>query len=276
LLQQDCTNENLSLTGVSTIVKRIDNAPRSPSRKRRRISKAGEAERRFDDDSSDSDSEGSQAQKNVQLITYTIGGTVTRLFRLSNAIRKSAKASRTYKIGEYTADEEANNAITELRLYTECYIRFRFPQAPEALCSTLVEANALRLRRLYYQRSHRRRIALNVQHPQADPKSIVQLPKMPESPPAVRFAPTVQPKPRAIDERSKPTSVPPAPLTYATTARQTTARALYADSTVDTPRAKSVLVNNKLSFPPVPTTSECPYCGVIVEFRGSTKPIIWK
>lgn len=263
--------------GISTIVKPIDDPPQTPSRKKRRISETGNAEvtKRVDDDSSDSDSDEDQTQKNVSLITYTIGGTVTRLFRLSNAIRKSAKASRSCKIGGYTDDEEANNAITELRLYTECYIRFRFPQAPDALRSALVEANALRLRRLYYQRSHPRRIALSVQRPQADPRS-VQLPKIPDSAPAVRFASSVPPKPRAIDERSKPIGLPPAPITYATTARQTAVGALYADSTVDVPRAKSVLVNNKLSFPPVPTTSECPYCGVIVEFKGTTKTIMWK
>ena len=260
---------------ASTIVKPIDDPSQTPSRKKRRISERGNAEvtKRVDDDSSDSDGDEDQAQKNVSLITYTIGGTVTRLFRLSNAIRKSAKASRTCKIGGYRDDEEANNAIAELRLYTECYIRFRFPRAPEALRSALVEANALRLRRLYYQRSHRRRIALSVQRPQAGPRS-VQLPKIPDSAPAVRFASSLLPKPR--DERSKPTNLPPAPITYATTARQTAVGALYADSTVEVPRAKSVLVNNKLSFPPVPTTSECPYCGVIVEFKDTTKTIMWK
>ena len=259
------------------IVKPIDDPPQTPIMKKRRISGKGNAEvtRRVEDDSSDADSDMDQAQKNVSLITYTIGGTVTRLFRLSNAIRKSAKASRTYKIGGYIHDEEANNAIAELRLYTECYIRFRFPQAPEALRSALVEANALRLRRLYYQRSHRRRVALSVQRPQADLRR-VQVPKIPDSASAVRFASSVPPKPRAIDERSKPTGFPPAPITYATTARQTAVGALYADSTVDIPRAKSVLVNNKLSFPPVPTTNECPYCGVIVELKGTTKPIMWK
>lgn len=202
---------------------------------------------------------------------------MTRLLRLSNAVRKSAKVSRRYKIEEYTADEEANKAISELRFYTQCYIRFRFPNMSEALCSTLVEANAVRLRRLYYQRTHRRRIALSVRHPQADPTNIVTLPRIPESRPSVRFAPTLQPKAGAIGERStNATSIPAAPLTYATTARQTTARALYADSAMGTPRAKSVLVNNKLFFPPVPPTDECPYCGVIIEFKGSTKSIIWK
>ncbi|OKL59121.1 hypothetical protein UA08_05963 [Talaromyces atroroseus] len=257
-------------------LKPIDDPPQTPSRKKRRITETGDAEvtKKVDNNSSDSDSDEDQAQKNVSLITYTIGGTVTRLFRLSNAIRKSAKDSRTCKIGGYRDDEEANNAIAELRLYTDCYIRFRFPQAPEALRSALVEANALRLRRLYYQRSHRRRIALSTQRTQADPMSI-QLPKLPDSAPAVRFATSEPPKPRVIDERPKPTRLPPVPLTYASTARQTAVRALYADSTVEVSRAKSVLVNNKLSFPSVPTTSECPYCGVIVEFKGPKKTSMW-
>lgn len=37
------------------------------------------------------------------------------------------------KTRAYIGDESANNASTELRLYTDCYIRFRFPEAPEAL-----------------------------------------------------------------------------------------------------------------------------------------------
>lgn len=263
--------------GVSTIVQPTHESPQTPTAKKRRISGVGNVEitKKFDDDSSDSDSEEDQAQKIASLITYTIGGTVARLFRLSNAIRKSATASRTRKIGEYRDNEEANNAVTELRLYTECYIRFRFPQAPEALRSALVEANALRLRRLYYQMSHRRRIALSVQHPQADPKG-VQLPTIVAQVPTVRFASSVLPKPKAVDEKLKLTGLSPAPVTYATTARQTAVGALYADSTVEVPRAKSVLVNSKLSFPPAPATNECPYCGVIVEFRGITKTTMWK
>ena len=200
---------------------------------------------------------------------------MTRLFRLSNAIRKSATASRTRKIGEYKENEEANTAINDLCLYTECYIRFRFPQAPKALCSALVEANAQRLRRLYYQKSHRRRIALSIQHPLEATKP-VQLPKMQKSAPTVHFTAGVPSQPRTTNEKLVSARSPPAPITYATTARQTAVGALLANSTVEVPRARSVLVNNKLAFPPVPTTSECPYCGVIVDFPGTTKTMRWK
>lgn len=258
-------------------MKPIDEPPQSPSRKKQRISEKGDSgvTWRLDDDASDTNSAENQAEENVSKITYTIGGTVTRLFRLSNAIRKSATAKRAHKIGRYKDDEEANKAIAELRLYTDCYILFRFPQAPESLRCALVEANALRLRRLYYQRSHRRRIGLSVQHPQTDPRN-VQLPKIVDSAPAVHFAPYVLPKPGNVNERSEPTGPPPVPITNATTARGTAVGALYAQSTTEVPRAKSVLVNNKLSFPPMPPTSVCPYCGVIVEFKSTAKSIMWQ
>ena len=285
---------------VSTIVKPFDDPPQAPIAGKLRTSGTDNAKatKRVVEDSSDSDSDVDQAQKNVSLVTYTIGGSVTRLFRLSNAIRKTAEASRTHKLGEYSDDEEANNAIAELRLYTECYIRFRFPQAPESLRSALVEANALRLRRLNYQRSHPRRVALSVQCPQADPQR-VQLPEITDSASAERRASSVPLEPEAMDEELEPTSLPSAPTTVppepevmdegseptglpsaftsnASTASQNAFRALYADFTWEDPRTKSALVDNSLSFPPVPTTNECPYCGVVGEFKGTAEPIMWK
>lgn len=266
---------DLTLTVSRVPVKPIDDPPQSPSRKKQRISKKGDIglmEKFGDCDENDNED---QAQENVSLITYNIGGTVTRLFRLSSAIRKSAKDRRTHKIRKYNDDEETNRAIDELRLYTDCYIRFRYPQAPEVLRLALVNANALRLRRLCYQRSHRRRTNLSIQLPQENTKSF-QLPDVMSRALDVRFAPVIQPKRGNSEEHAKSPGPPPAPITYATTARQTDVKALYANSTVEVPRAKSVLVNNKLSFPPVPTTSECPYCGVILELKGSAKSVIWK
>lgn len=255
-------------------VKPVDDPPQTLGRKKQRISKESDEQSttRVDNNLNDSDSDDDHEENNASMIIFTIGGTVTRLFRLSNAIRKSAKASRARKIGRYRDDEEANKAVAELRIYTESYIRFRFPQAPEALCSALIEANALRLRRLYYQRSHRRRIALSSRHPQ-DLGSF-QLRSIPKRASVIRF--TEPPKRSDIDQNPKVATSTPAPLTNATTARQTAAEALYDDSKVGIPPAKSVLVNNTLSFPPVPTTSECPYCSVILEFDDSSKTTIWK
>ena len=255
-------------------MKPIVDRPPISSRKRPRISVHGnsEATRRAGDDASDSESDIDPAEENILKITETIGGTLTRLIRLSNAVRKSAKANRARKIERYRGDEEANKAIEELRLYTKCYIEFRFPGAPEALRSALVEANALRLRRLYYQRSHRRRIDLSIQSPGTAPAA-VQLPNMTGSAAAVRLAPSALPKPAATDKMLPPS---PAPATNATTARQTAVTAFYAKSTTEVPRAKSVLVNNKLSFPPMPPTQQCPYCGVVIEFRNTPRSLLWQ
>lgn len=263
--------------GISTTVKPIDDPPQTPSRKRQRISKHGNSEvtRRADDDASNSDSDVDQAEENILKITDIISGTVTRLFCLSNAVRKSAKANRARRIERYRDDEEANNAIAELRLYTECYLRFRFPMAPDSLRSALVEANVLRLRRLYYQRSHQRRTHLSVQDPQTTP-TVVQLPKIEEIAPTVHFSSSVLPRPATINMTSGPAGRPPVPVTNATTAQQTAVGALYAKSTTEVPRAKSVLVNNKLSFPPMPPTHECPYCGVIIEFKSTAKSMLWQ
>lgn len=257
---------------VTTVKPIDDRPPHITSRKRQRISVQGGSEvtRRSGYDTSDSESDVDPAEENILKVTETIGGTITRLFRLSNAVRRSAKANRARKIESYN-DKGANEAIDELRLYTRCYIEFRFPEAPEALRSALVEANAWRLRRLYYQRSHRRRIDMSIQRPPTTP-AVVQLPKMTGSPPAVRFAPSPLPKP----ETNSAPGRSPAPVTNATTARQTAVAALYAKSTTEVPRAKSVLVNNKLSFPPIPPDGQCIYCGVIIEFKKTARSLLWQ
>ncbi|KAJ0381907.1 hypothetical protein COL922a_013617 [Colletotrichum nupharicola] len=125
-------------------LKRIDDGPpHITSRKRQRISAQGSSKvtRRSDYDTSDSESDVDPAEGNILKVKETIGGTITQLFRLSNAARGSAKANRARKIESYD-DKDANKAIDELRIYTRCYIEFRFPEAPEALRSALVEANA--------------------------------------------------------------------------------------------------------------------------------------
>ncbi len=87
-------------------MKPIDDPPQTPSRKKQRISEKGDAEvtKRGDNDASDTDSEEHRAEENVSKITYTIGATVMQFFRLSNAVRKSAKANRAHKIGRYRDD----------------------------------------------------------------------------------------------------------------------------------------------------------------------------
>lgn len=192
---------------------------------------------------------------------------MSRLFRLSNAARKAAKADQVRQIENYTDNEEVHTAVDEIRLYTECYIHSRFPMAPESLRSALVEANALRLRRLFYQRSHRGHIELKAQSPQTGPLDF-QLLKVNESALAIRFAPTVPSKPTTTNRLSGQAGPLRVPVTNAATARQTAVGAFHAKFSSEVSGPQSALANSSLSFPPILPTQECPYCGIIVEFTN--------
>lgn len=148
-------------------------------------------------------------------------------------------------------DDATQRAIDELRLYTDCYVRFRFPEAPEALRCALIEANAMRLRRFSYQILHRRRGALNIEHPQPGHAN-TPLPKTPEKPETVRSVREPVPKANVSNDQADKPDHPPTPLASATNASQIDIVALYAKSATEVPRAASVLVNNQLSFPPIP------------------------
>lgn len=202
-----------------------------------------------------------QAERNISIITYIIDGTVRRLVRLSDVVRESAKKGQGLKMAIYVYDKEANKATAELRRDTECYIHCQFPGAPDSLRSALVTANTMRLRRLYYQRRHPRRIDLRVEHLQTT-ATILHLAKTKES------APSMPPKPTTVNNPSGPAGPPPVLVTNATTARQTDVTTLPAQPTAEVPRVASPIVNHTLSFPPIPPDNECPYCGVIIEFKG--------
>lgn len=194
---------------MHTPVKPIETSAETPTTKKRRTSDSGHAEvtKKFDS-SSETDSKGDQVKKNVSLITHTIGGTVSQLCLLSDAVRRSAKIARADTVAGYTSDEKTNNAVQELRIDTEKKIRPQFPNATEALRTALIEANALRLRRLCYQRAHRP-VALSLQRP---PNTMTEV-----------------------------------------------------------PRAEFVAED----IPAAPKTSECPYCGVTLEFDAMS-PEQWR
>ena len=221
-------------------------------------------------DTSDSESNADPTEENSLQVTETIGGTITRLFRLSNAVRGAVKSGRALEIESYN-DKNANKAMDELRLYTRSYIESRFPEAPETLRSALVEANVWRLRRLCCQQSYRKRRDMSIQGPSITP-SAVQLSKVTGSMPAVRS----EPSPLPTFETNNAPFLSPAPVTSATTAPQTTVTALYARSTTESSRAESVLVNDRVSFPPMPSNGQCNYCGVIIELNTAASSLLWQ
>ncbi|KAM3537784.1 hypothetical protein ARSEF1564_009299 [Beauveria bassiana] len=247
------SDESATAPTTSTTKKRriSESEAKTPTTKTRRISVPGRPDVvQTLYNSSKTDSEGDEGERNITLITDDIGATVTQLCRISDPVRRSAKIARAKKMAEYEADEKTNIAIQELRLYTECYIRFRFPRATEALCSALVEANALRLRRLCYQREHRKRVALSIQSPLAALES--QLPKVSSRVPAVHSDFKKSPKLEASHGKSTPPLGPQSPTTLPTTAQQAAVRALYEICMTKGPWANSVAADSQLSLPTAP------------------------
>lgn len=227
------------LMGASTTVKPINAPPRQIwGGKRRRIPGHDglEVVGRADDDPSDSESGIDAARRaNIEKITGTIAGTVKRLVQFSFALRDGTWGR---EMERHRDDQDANEAVEELRLSTKRYIESRFPKAPEALRSALIRANASRLGRLYHQRAHRRRIDASIRSP-GTTTAFVGLPEVTKSAPAVRFGPSP-----AVVANEMP--------------------------------ATSILGDSKLSFSPMPPPQpQCPYCGCIVECR-SISTLLWQ
>ncbi|KAK5229407.1 hypothetical protein LTR96_003019 [Exophiala xenobiotica] len=93
-----------------------DRPPQTSSRKRQRMSVHGNSgvTRRADDDASDSESDVNPAEENFLKITQTIGRTLKRLYRLSRAVRLSAKADRARKIERHHVIEDLEPFICVL------------------------------------------------------------------------------------------------------------------------------------------------------------------
>ncbi|OAA45951.1 ankyrin [Beauveria brongniartii RCEF 3172] len=150
--------ERASLAGVRMPVTPSHKSAKTPKMRKRRTSEAGRAHvTRTFDYSSETDSkgdEGVQGKSSVSLITNSIHETVRPLRLLSQKALRSSLTARADAISSYEVDESTNNAMKELRLSTEDYIRSQFPRAPKTLCSALVEASVLRFRHLCYEREH--------------------------------------------------------------------------------------------------------------------------
>ncbi len=137
----------------------VESPPLQSSSKRHCDEFHWQAIRRASDDASGLESHVKPAQDNNLENYKAIDEAIEELGTLSQTIQNSFPANRAREIERYGDDEETNGAMDKLRGITNCYIDSLFPEVPDALRSALVEANAMRLRRLYYERSPPGRIS---------------------------------------------------------------------------------------------------------------------
>ena len=86
---------------------------------------------------------------------------ITRLYRLSMAIRRSAPVDRHLKVAEHVErDEEGNDVFTVFEEnFAKVLIKLEFPNASENIQDRLSRAMAFRRRRFSYQRQHARKLS---------------------------------------------------------------------------------------------------------------------
>ena len=87
--------------------------------------------------------------------------TITRLYRLSVAIRKSATQIRKMKAASYVdRDENGHDLTSEFENFATRLIRLKYPDVSQELCQRLGYANALRRRQFLYRQRHQQKLSL--------------------------------------------------------------------------------------------------------------------
>lgn len=216
----------------------------------------------------------SQGLRNISSINR-VRHSVTELFSLSSAIQESVDGSRVIEVSEYDSTEEISKAVAGLRTRTESYIRSRFPDTEETLLFALVEANVLRLRRLFYQRSFRKckfyRVrdlqsgSTGLQHHMSSSRVDFSTPqdglarKIMDNRPSLPFVLTI-----GLNSTKQANAGDPLPYRAHTATRATWESSKLGENE---PRP---------SFPAAPRAHECLYCGAAGEFKGTLNPEEWK
>lgn len=87
--------------------------------------------------------------------------TISRLYRLSVAIRKSAAQSRKTKAANYVdRDESGHDMSSEFEKYATRLVKQKYPDISQVLCERLGYANSLRRRQFLYRQRHQQKPSL--------------------------------------------------------------------------------------------------------------------
>jgi hypothetical protein len=214
------------------------------------------------------------AEENILKITDVIGGTLTRLFRVYTVVRNTIQASQTHKTERFKVNEEAGEAIGKLRLHTESYIDSKFPKTPKMLRSALIGANALRFRRLCYQRSHHKRTDVDIERlTKKSNTAVSDDTKTVKSMSAVKLALGVLPKPATTRDLS---ALSPLSAVNLIPAQDIPAAAFHADPMLNASEVELKTQNSKPRELYISLMQQCPVCGVVLDTKNSADITIWQ
>lgn len=87
--------------------------------------------------------------------------TISRLYRLSTTIRKSAVQNRKTKAANYVdRDESGHDMSSEFEKYATHLVKQEYPDMSQVLCERLGYANSLRRRQFLYRQRHQQKLSL--------------------------------------------------------------------------------------------------------------------
>lgn len=208
----------------------------------------------------------------------SIDEVITRLHRLSIAIRRSAGHRRNIRAAKYVERSETGaNLSEEFDQYSEWIIRHKYPQAKPEVSQRMSATIAIRRRRLLYQRKHQKKLAL------VPSKVLEQIPvstNIDKSYPHLSDPVGRLLVPKGLAIRTNPE--PPLTWTSASTIDANRSLNLVTRSEVSDLRSRSIVQNSKLDFPSPPHITignkefECPYCCLVLPAREATDKVRWK
>ena len=103
----------------------------------------------------------SSSQSPLREEIKNIEKTITRMYRLSVAIRKSSSQGRKKKAANYIdRDESGHDMSSEFQKFATTLIKQKYPDISEALCERLGCANSLRRRQFLYRQRHEQKLSL--------------------------------------------------------------------------------------------------------------------
>ncbi|KAF7874884.1 hypothetical protein EAF04_002058 [Stromatinia cepivora] len=107
----------------------------------------------------------------------TIKDTINRLYRLSTIIKKPSSSNENMKVANFIAKKEEPEELKEFQTSVRWQIKFRLPDASQALVDKLVEAAVFRREKLEYRERHKEKLRQGVEQSFAIELAVPLLPK---------------------------------------------------------------------------------------------------
>lgn len=207
-----------------------------------------------------------------------IDSTISRLYRLSAVIRKPTSLQENTRVASFIEKAEDGPDASEFEFHVRWQIRFRLPDASDAIVDRLASAVLFRRRKLLYRERHQQKLSQGLQSAFQDE---IQLPTMPA---AAQRSSGHTPRrsggllKSAATVRSSSSSIPLSATEASTVNRRAFASYPKSQAAGSNITKSAVARRNQLDVPSPPKAAEtkeaiCPYCFDVVDKDNMAGPL---